>query len=84
LESVLANNRPGAKDALTSGCQTETHMKRIARKARKIRYKLDIDNPIFGPDNLTNWIYYKPKNMHWKTFDRLKAAENQAQESITD
>jgi hypothetical protein len=69
---------------LPYGSQTETHMDRMARKARKIRKRLDIDNPIFDPDNLTDWIYYKPKNMHWKTFDRLKAAENQAQDSMNN
>jgi hypothetical protein len=64
--------------------QSEGHMERMSRKARKIRHRLDIDNPIFNPDNLSDGIYFKPKNMHQKTFDRLRAVESQAQESMNN
>ncbi len=62
--------------------QGETYLDRMARKARKVRQQLDIDNPIFDPDNLMDEVYYKPKGMHQKTFDRLMKAEDQAQNAM--
>jgi hypothetical protein len=59
-------------------------MERMARKARKIRKRLDIDSPIFDPDNLTDGVYFKPKNMHQKTFDQLRRAESRAQDSMNN
>jgi hypothetical protein len=69
---------------LPYGSQSETYLDRMARKARKIRRKLDIDNPIFDPDNLSDGIYFKPKNMHQTTFDRLRAAESQTQDAMNN
>jgi hypothetical protein len=69
---------------LPYGSQSEGFLDRMSRKARKIRHRLDIDNPIFDPDNLSDGIYFKPKNMHQKTFDRLRWAESQAQESMNN
>jgi len=69
---------------LPYGSQSEGHMERMSRKARKIRHKLDINSPIFDPDNLTNGIYFKPKHMHQKTFDRLRWKETIAQESMNN
>ncbi len=67
------------------GSQQESDLDRLTRKARTIRHKLDIGNQEeFNPDNLSDWVYYKPKHMHWKTFKRLKQAENWLQDKIND
>ena len=49
-------------------CQQEGKIDRLIRKARKIRQRLEADSNLFMP------IWNKPKNMHWKTFDRLRRA----------
>ena len=51
---------------LTYGCQQEGRSDRLMRKARKIRERLG------ASDNLSESILFKPKNMHQKTFDRLR------------
>ena len=43
------------------------------RKARKIRARLGVG------DDLTEPILFKPKNMHQKTFDRLREEAEQAE-----
>ena len=51
---------------LTYGSQQEGKADRLMRKARKIRQLLGASDNLFEP------IWLKPKNMHWKTFDRLR------------
>jgi len=55
--------------------QGESYLDRMERKANKISLKLD-------PDGLDGDYYYKPKGMHWKTFNRLISANNRLQEAI--
>ena len=47
--------------------QQETDLDRASRKARKLRRKLGDDGGIGDP------IWKKPKGMHWRTFETLKA-----------
>ncbi len=51
---------------LAYGSQQEDKVDRLMRKARKIRRRLGASN------NLSEPIWKKPKNMHQKTFDRLR------------
>ena len=51
---------------LAYGSQQECKVDRLTRKARKIRQRLGADSDLSMP------IWNKPKNMHWKTFDRLR------------
>ena len=51
---------------LTYPSQQESLSDRLMRKARKIRERLG------ASDNLMESILFKPKNMHQKTFDRLR------------
>ena len=51
---------------LTYASQQESMPDRLMRKARKIRERLG------ASDDLTESILFKPKNMHQKTFDRLR------------
>ena len=56
---------------LTYSSQQESRADRLMRKARKIRAQLGASNSFMEP------ILFKPKNMHQKTFDRLrKEADN--------
>ena len=56
---------------LTYSSQQESRADRLMRKARKIRARLGASNSFMEP------ILFKPKNMHQKTFDRLrKEADN--------
>lgn len=48
-------------------CQRETNDDRFARRADKIRERLEWDAGIL---NSNGW---KPKGMHWRTFERLRA-----------
>jgi len=48
-------------------CQRETYTDRVARKANRIRKKLGWEPGIL---NANGW---KPKGMHWRTFERLTA-----------
>lgn len=57
---------------LNYSSQHENMADRMMRKARKIRKRLGADN------NLTIPIFFKPKNMHWRTFERLKAEADYA------
>lgn len=50
--------------------QRETDEDRLIRKAEKIRQKLDWEPGIL---NRNGW---KPKGMHWKTFERLQVAHD--------
>jgi len=43
------------------------------RKTKKSRFRLK--TPWFDPNNLTDRPIVRPKGMHRKTFDRLKAQE---------
>lgn len=45
---------------------------RLRIKARKIRDHLDASYNLFSP------VMFKPKGMHWNTFDRLKLTEKYA------
>lgn len=54
---------------LTYSSQQEGKPDRLMRKARKIRERLG------GSINLMEPILFKPKNMHQKTFDRLRREE---------
>jgi hypothetical protein len=51
---------------LTYSSQQERLGDRMLRKARKIRTRMDKNNCLFDLFPL------KPKNMHWKTYDRLR------------
>jgi len=52
---------------LTYPCQREVDYNRLARRANKLRDKLDWEpGCLNGPGG-------KPKGMHWRTFDRLTA-----------
>lgn len=55
---------------LTYASQRENKLDRFMRKARKIRARLGASNNLMAP------LLSKPKNMHQKTFDRLRAEEN--------
>jgi hypothetical protein len=60
--------------ALPYGSQQETAEERHSRKVRKIRDRLG------ASPNLTEpvWPWHKPKGMHWRTWERLRAQEEQA------
>ena len=51
---------------LVYSSQQESEPDRLMRKTRKIRARLGASNNLFEP------IWFKPKNMHQKTFDRLR------------
>jgi hypothetical protein len=57
---------------LTYSSQQESKPDRLMRKARKIRARLGASN------NLSVPILFKPKNMHQKTFDRLRRVADDA------
>ena len=57
---------------LVYSSQQESKQDRLMRKARKIRKRLGASN------DLTRSILFKPKNMHQKTFDRLRHEADQA------
>ena len=70
---------------LVYGSQMESDLDRLARKAKKIRHRLDIGDPdLFNPEALFDSVCWKPKHMHQKTFDRLRQAENRLQDRIND
>lgn len=56
----------------TYSSQQESRSDRLMRKARKIRARLRASN------NLMESILFKPKNMHQKTFDRLRREADHA------
>jgi hypothetical protein len=49
----------------------------MARKAREILHRLYIDKSAFDAANLNDGICFKPKNMHWKKFHRLRRADSE-------
>ncbi|MFH2061066.1 MAG: hypothetical protein ABIJ59_19540 [Pseudomonadota bacterium] len=57
---------------LAYGSQQEGRLDRLMRKARKIRARLGASNDLLEP------ILFKPKNMHQKTFDRLRREADHA------
>ena len=57
---------------LTYASQQLSQSNRLMRKALKIRERLG------ASDNLRERILFKPKNMHQKTFDRLRREEEHA------
>ena len=57
---------------LTYSSQQEGVADRLMRKARKIRARLGASNSFMEP------ILFKPKNMHQKTFDRLRREADRA------
>lgn len=57
---------------LAYGSQQEGEVDRLMRKARKIRRRLGASN------DLTEPIWFKPKNMHQNTFDRLRREADHA------
>jgi hypothetical protein len=57
---------------LVYGSQQEGRVDRLMRKARKIRRRLGASNNLMVP------ILFKPKNMHQKTFDRLRKEADRA------
>ncbi len=57
---------------LVYSSQQESKSDRLMRKARKIRKRLGASN------NLMESILFKPKNMHQKTFDRLRREADHA------
>jgi len=57
---------------LTYSSQQESQDDRLRRKARKIREKLGVSS------NLAEPILFKPKHMHWTTFDRLRREAERA------
>jgi hypothetical protein len=56
---------------LAYNSQCEGLYDRMARKARKIRKRLDADMWLEVP------VFDKPKGMHWKTFEKLQRKERQ-------
>ncbi len=67
---------------VTYASQSEGDLDRMCRKARRIRKRLDIGVEWWDADCLADPIMMKPKGMHQKTFDRLRLAENGAQDMI--
>ena len=59
---------------LAYSSQQESRPDRLMRKARKIRARLG------AGDDFMESILFKPKNMHQKTFDRLREEAEQASE----
>lgn len=57
---------------LTYSSQQEGKSDRLMEKARKIRKRMG------GGDNLLESFPWKPKNMHWKTYWRLREESEQA------
>ena len=57
---------------LTYSSQQESLPDRLMRKVRKIRVRLG------ASDNLMEPILFKPKNMHQRTFERLRREEEDA------
>ena len=57
---------------LTYSCQQESKPDRLLRKAQNIRERLGVSR------NITIPILFKPKNMHQKTFDRLRKKADDA------
>ena len=57
---------------LAYGSQQESRPFRLMRKAQNIRERLG------GSANLSEPFPWKPKNMHWKTFDRLRREADHA------
>ena len=57
---------------LTHASQQENRADRLMRKARKIRARLGVGDALSEP------ILFKPKNMHQKTFNRLREEEKHA------
>jgi len=62
--------------------QQEGKLDQLARKARKLRNKLYQKDDIFKPDGLATPIYLKPKNLHWKTYERIKSEELALQKTM--
>jgi hypothetical protein len=62
---------------LPYGSQNETYMGRMMRKARKIRASRGASYNLLEP------IWEKPNGMHWKTFERLLRAEEEANQAST-
>ena len=54
---------------LPYGSSREGYLGRMRRKARKIRNRLGADMNLFEP------VLYKPKGMHWSTFNMLVEKE---------
>jgi len=61
---------------LTYACQQESRVFRMISKAQKIRERLG------GKASLSHSFPGKPKNMHWKTYRRLRGESKQA-EAVT-
>jgi hypothetical protein len=59
---------------LPYGSQQETAQDRHYRKVRKIRDRLGASHNLTEPV----WPWNKPKGMHWRTWERLRAQEEQA------
>jgi hypothetical protein len=57
---------------LTYSSQRESKPDRLIRKAQKIRVRLGVSRNLLVP------ILFKPKNMHQKTFDRLRRKADDA------
>jgi hypothetical protein len=62
---------------LVYASQMESDLDRLARKADKIRSRLEWEP---GFLNGSGW---KPKNMHWQTFYRLQQAESDLQDRVS-
>ena len=56
--------------------KNEDQADRMRRKARKIRNRLGASGDLFQP------VLFKPKGMHQKTFDRLRQAEYEANQTV--
>jgi hypothetical protein len=59
---------------LPYGSQQETAEDRHYRKVRKVRDRLGASHNLTEPV----WPWNKPKGMHWRTWERLRAQEEQA------
>ena len=59
-----------APDKLAYACQRESDDDRAARRAETIRRRLEWEPGILNGDGR------KPKGMHWRTYERLKATHD--------
>jgi hypothetical protein len=57
---------------LTYASQQESRPYRLLEKARKIRQKLG------GSGDMTDLFPWKPKGVHWKTYNKLREESEQA------
>lgn len=59
---------------------TGNKLKYLGLKVRELQIKLEVDtSKISSIGDINNFAFFKPKNMHWTTFERLQAELTQLQ-----